>query len=54
MWTELANKDFKVKNKLVIAGLTNAAGVILAENNTIDSHTNYEQLVTFYIICTLV
>jgi hypothetical protein len=36
----LANKDFKVKNKLVIAGLTNAAGVILAENNTIDSHTN--------------
>ena len=36
----MANKDFKVKNKLVIAGLTNAAGVILAENNTIDSHTN--------------
>lgn len=36
----MANKDFKVKNKLVIAGLTNASGVLLAENHAIDSHTN--------------
>jgi len=36
----LANKDFKVKNKLVIAGLTNASGVLLAENHAVDSHTN--------------
>jgi hypothetical protein len=36
----LANKDFKVKNKLVIAGLTNANGVLLAENHAVDSHTN--------------
>lgn len=36
----MANKDFKVKNKLVIAGLTNAAGVLLAENHGVDSHTN--------------
>ena len=36
----MANKDFKVKNKLVIAGLTNANGVLLAENHGIDSHTN--------------
>jgi hypothetical protein len=41
----LANKDFKVKNKLVISGLTNAAGVLLAEGHTVDSHTN---LVTQY------
>jgi hypothetical protein len=36
----LADKNFKVKNKLVIAGLTNANGVLLAENHAIDSHTN--------------
>jgi hypothetical protein len=36
----LANKDFKVKNKLVISGLTNANGVLLAENHAVDSHTN--------------
>ena len=41
----MANKDFKVKNKLVISGLTNAAGVLLAEGHTVDSHTN---LVTQY------
>jgi len=36
----MANKDFKVKNKLVISGLTNANGVLLAENHGVDSHTN--------------
>ena len=36
----MANKDFKVKNKLVISGLTNASGVLLAEGHTVDSHTN--------------
>jgi hypothetical protein len=36
----MANKDFKVKNKLVISGLTNANGVLLAENHAVDSHTN--------------
>jgi hypothetical protein len=36
----LADKNFKVKNKLVIAGLTNASGVLLAENHAVDSHTN--------------
>jgi hypothetical protein len=36
----MANKDFKVKNKLVIAGLTNSNGVLLAEGHTVDSHTN--------------
>jgi hypothetical protein len=36
----MANKDFKVKNKLVIAGLTNANGVLLSEGHTVDSHTN--------------
>ena len=41
----MADKNFKVKNKLVIAGLTNANGVLLAENHAIDSHTN---LVTQY------
>lgn len=35
----MADKNFKVKNKLVIAGLTNAAGVLLAENHAVDSHT---------------
>ena len=36
----MADKNFKVKNKLVIAGLTNASGVLLAENHAVDSHTN--------------
>lgn len=36
----MADKNFKVKNKLVIAGLTNANGVLLAENHALDSHTN--------------
>lgn len=36
----MSDKDFKVKNKLVIAGLTNASGVLLAENHAVDSHTN--------------
>lgn len=36
----MANKDFKVKNKLTIAGLTNSSGVLLAENHGVDSHTN--------------
>jgi hypothetical protein len=36
----MANKDFKVKNKLVISGLTHANGVLLAENHGVDSHTN--------------
>lgn len=41
----MSDKDFKVKNKLTIAGLTNASGVLLAEGHAIDSHTN---LVTQY------
>jgi hypothetical protein len=36
----LSDKDFKVKNKLVIAGLTNSSGVLLVEGHTVDSHTN--------------
>ena len=36
----MSDKDFKVKNKLVIAGLTNANGVLLVENHGVDSHTN--------------
>jgi hypothetical protein len=36
----LSDKDFKVKNKLVIAGLSNANGVLLVENHAVDSHTN--------------
>jgi hypothetical protein len=35
----LADKDFKVKNKLFINGLTNGSGVVLATNNNIDSAT---------------
>jgi hypothetical protein len=35
----LADKDFKVKNKLFVNGLNNASGVILATNNNLDSHT---------------
>jgi hypothetical protein len=36
----LPDKDFKVKNKLTIAGLTNSSGVLLVEGHTVDSHTN--------------
>ena len=36
----MSDKDFKVKNKLVIAGLSNASGVLLVENHAVDSHTN--------------
>jgi len=36
----LADKDFKVKNKLFINGLTNASGVLLSQNHAVDSHTN--------------
>jgi hypothetical protein len=36
----LADKDFRVKNKLHVNGLNNASGVILATNNALDSHTN--------------
>jgi len=41
----LSDKDFKVKNKLNIAGLTHADGVLLSNSHSIDSHTN---LVTQY------
>jgi hypothetical protein len=36
----LSDKDFKVKNKLTIAGLTNSSGVLIVEGHTVDSHTN--------------
>ena len=36
----MSDKDFKVKNKLTIAGLTNSSGVLLVEGHTVDSHTN--------------
>jgi hypothetical protein len=36
----MADKDFKVKNKLFVNGLSQASGVILATNNNLDSHTN--------------
>ena len=35
----MADKDFKVKNKLFVNGLSNQSGVILATNNNLDSHT---------------
>jgi hypothetical protein len=35
----LSDKDFKVKNKLIVNGLDNTSGVILATNNQLDSHT---------------
>ena len=35
----MSDKDFKVKNKLIVSGLNNASGVILATNNQLDSHT---------------
>ena len=34
----MSDKDFKVKNKLIVNGLNNASGVILSTNNTLDSH----------------
>jgi hypothetical protein len=36
----LSDKDFKVKNKLTIAGLSNASGVLLSTDHLVDSHTN--------------
>jgi hypothetical protein len=36
----LSDKDFKVKNKLTIAGLTNSSGVLIAQSHSVDSHTN--------------
>jgi len=35
----LSDKDFKVKNKLIVNGLNTASGVILSTNNQLDSHT---------------
>ena len=35
----MSDKDFKVKNKLIVNGLNNASGVILSTNNTLDSHS---------------
>jgi len=35
----LADKDFKVKNKLFVNGLSHNSGVIIATNNNLDSHT---------------
>ena len=35
----MSDKDFKVKNKLIVNGLDNASGVVLATNNQLDSHT---------------
>lgn len=36
----MADKDFRVKNKLHVNGLSNSSGVILATNHALDSHTN--------------
>lgn len=41
----MSDKNFKVKNKLTIAGLTNSSGVLLVEGHTVDSHST---LVTQY------
>lgn len=35
----MADKDFRVKNKLHVNGLSHSSGVILATNNALDSHT---------------
>ena len=35
----MSDKDFKVKNKLIVNGLNTASGVVLATNNQLDSHT---------------
>jgi hypothetical protein len=34
----LSDKDFKVKNKLIVNGLNTASGVILSTNNQLDAH----------------
>jgi hypothetical protein len=34
----MSDKDFKVKNKLIVNGLNTPSGVILATNNNLDSH----------------
>jgi hypothetical protein len=36
----MADKDFRVKNKLHVNGLSQTSGVILATNNALDAHTN--------------
>ena len=36
----MADKDFKVKNKLFVNGLSHNSGVILATNNNLDAHTS--------------
>jgi len=36
----MADKDFRVKNRLHVNGLSQNSGVILATNNALDSHTN--------------
>jgi hypothetical protein len=36
----LSDKDFRVKNRLHVNGLSHTSGVILATNNALDSHTN--------------
>jgi len=36
----MADKDFRVKNRLHVNGLSQTSGVILATNNALDSHTN--------------
>ena len=43
----MADKDFKVKNKLFINGLTHNSGVLLAENKGVDSHTNLATPVSY-------
>lgn len=35
----MADKDFRVKNRLHVNGLTHSSGVILATSNALDSHT---------------
>ena len=36
----MADKNFKVKNKLVLAGLSQNSGILIAENKEVDSYTN--------------
>lgn len=36
----MADKDFRVKNKLHVNGLSQSSGVILATSNALDAHTN--------------
>jgi len=35
----LSDKDFKVKNKLIVNGLSTSSGVVLATNNSLDAHS---------------